>query len=48
MIKNEEYIKTLKSIISCIDNGDYYSAKELSYLKLEQLQNEMKDKENKD
>ena len=39
MIKNEEYIQFLKSIISCIDNGDYYSIKELAYLKLEEIQN---------
>ena len=38
MIKNEEYIQLLKSLISCIDNGDYYSVKELAYLKLEEIQ----------
>ena len=28
MIKNEEYIKILKSMISCVNQGDYYSIKE--------------------
>ena len=45
MIKNEEYIELLKSIIACIENGDFYSAKELSYLKLEQLQNQKRKEE---
>ena len=35
MVKNEEYIKILKSMISCVSHGDYYSVKELSYLELE-------------
>ena len=42
MIKEEDYIQLLKSIISCIDNGDYYSVKELSYLKLQEIQNSEK------
>ena len=29
MIKNEEYIDYLKKVISCVNNGDYYSIKEL-------------------
>ena len=37
MIKNEDYVLLLRSIISCINNGDYYSIKELSHLKLEQI-----------
>ena len=35
MIKNEEYINYLKKIISCVNNGDYYSIKELSILELD-------------
>ncbi len=37
MIKNEEYINYLKKIISCVNNGDYYSIKELSILELDTL-----------
>ena len=37
MIKNEEYIKILKSMISCVNQGDYYSIKELANIKLEEL-----------
>lgn len=37
MVKNEEYIDYLKKVISCVDNGDYYSIKELSILKLDTL-----------
>lgn len=37
MVKNEEYIGLLKSMISCVNNGDYYSIKELSRLKLENM-----------
>ena len=37
MIKNEDYVLLLRSMISCINNGDYYSIKELSHLKLEQI-----------
>lgn len=40
MIRNEEYIKYLKSVISCVNCGDYYSIKELSTLYLNKLQNE--------
>ena len=40
MVKNEEYFSFLKSIISCISHGDYYSVKELSNLKLEKMQKE--------
>lgn len=42
MIKDEEYISFLKSIISCISNGDYYSVKELSYLELEKMSKKIK------
>lgn len=37
MIKNEEYIDYLKKVISCVNNGDYYSIKELCILKLNTL-----------
>ena len=37
MIRDEEYISFLKSIISCISHGDYYSVKELSTLELEKM-----------
>ena len=37
MVKNEEYIDYLKKVISCVSNGDYYSIKELSVLKLDTL-----------
>ena len=37
MIKNEEYIDFLKKVIACVSNGDYYSVKELSVLKLDNL-----------
>lgn len=40
MVKNEEYIDYLKKIIACINNGDYYSVKELSVLKLDMLKEE--------
>ena len=40
MIKNEEYIDYLKKVISCVNNGDYYSIKELSVLKLDVLNEE--------
>ena len=40
MIKNEEYINYLKKIISCVNNGDYYSIKELSILNLNKLKEE--------
>ena len=40
MIKNKEYKDFLKKIISCISNGDYYSAKELSILTLNHLEND--------
>ena len=37
MIKDEDYIDFLKLIVSCISNGDYFSAKELSNLELEKM-----------
>ena len=37
MIKNEKYIRILKSMISCINQGDYYSIKELSNLELQKM-----------
>ena len=45
MIKDEEYIGFLKSIISCISHGDYYSVKELSNLELERMKKIQKEKE---
>lgn len=44
MITDEEYIKFLKAIISCVSHGDYYSAKELSALELEKMQKKMNEK----
>lgn len=43
MIKNEKYIKILKAMISCVNQGDYYSIKELSNLEL----NKMKKNDNR-
>ena len=40
MIKNEKYIRILKSMISCVNNGDYYSIKELSVLEINTLKKE--------
>lgn len=37
MISEEYYLDFLKCIISCVNNGDYYSIKELSVLELEKL-----------
>ena len=42
MIKDEEYVSFLKSIISCISYGNYYSVKELSYLELEKMSKKIK------
>lgn len=42
MVKNEEYMDFLKKVISCISQGDYYSVKELSVLKLDNLKKETK------
>ncbi len=47
MIKEEEYIKYLKAIISCIDHGDYYSVKEFSNLELKRVKESLKERENK-
>lgn len=43
MVKNEDYFNFLKSIISCISHGDYYSVKELSNLKLEKMKKQEKE-----
>jgi|GEM_PF-1405342 len=40
MINNKEYIDLLKSIITCINHGDYYSVKELSNLELNLMEQE--------
>lgn len=37
MVKDEDYIAFLKSIIACVSYGDYYSVKELSNLELEKM-----------
>ena len=37
MIKEEDYIEFLKMIISCINQGDYLAAKELSNLELDKF-----------
>ena len=47
MIRNEEYIDYLKKVISCVNNGDYYSIKELSHLKLEQIKEDERKIKNK-
>ena len=47
MIKNEKYIRILKSMISCINQGDYYSIKELSNLELQKMK-EDEEKKKKD
>ena len=44
MIEDEEYIMFLKSIIACVDHGDYYSIKELSNLELEKMEQKSKRK----
>ncbi|MEE0866602.1 MAG: hypothetical protein U0L98_07500 [Clostridia bacterium] len=44
MIRDEEYISFLKSIISCISYGDYYSVKELSTLELERINKKIEPK----
>ena len=42
MVKNEEYMSLLNSMIACVSYGDYYSIKELSNLKLENMSNQEK------
>lgn len=44
MIKDEEYIAFLKSIITCINYGDYYSVKELSNFELERMKKKIEPK----
>ena len=38
MIKNEQYTQFFFFIISCINNNDYYSIKELAMLEMEKMQ----------
>ena len=38
MVRDEDYIDFLKLIVSCISHGDYFSAKELSNLELEKME----------
>lgn len=47
MISEEEYMKFLNAIISCINHGDYYSIKELSKLEIEKIKKKGK-KENRE
>lgn len=37
MISEEYFFNFLKCVISCVNNGDYYSIKELSVLELEKM-----------
>lgn len=37
MIRNEQYIKLLKSMVACVSYGDYSSVKELSNLELKKI-----------
>lgn len=46
MISDEYYLNFLKCIISSVNNGDYYSIKELSILELEKIEKTY-DKKNK-
>lgn len=46
MVNDEKYVTFLKRIISCINQGDYYSVKELSQLELEKMEEEMKNNNN--
>lgn len=47
MIKDEDYIVFLKSIITCISHGDYYAVKELSNLELERMNKKLKQENSK-
>jgi len=47
MVRDEDYIDFLKLIVSCISNGDYFSAKELSNLELEKMKEKTKNENNK-
>ena len=42
MIEDEKYIQFLKHIIACVSHGDYYSAKELSQLELDKMEEKLK------
>ena len=44
MVNEEKYINFLKKIIACISHGDYYSAKELSQLELDNMEKKIKNK----
>lgn len=46
MVNEEKYMCFLKQIISCINQGDYYSVKELSQLELEKIEEEIKKQRN--
>ena len=47
MVNEEDYVKFLNKIISCINHGDYYSAKELSQLELDKIKKGLKNKNKK-
>lgn len=42
MVNEERYINFLKKIIACISHGDYYAAKELSQLELDNMEKKLK------
>ena len=45
MVRDEDYIDFLKLIVSCISPGDYFSAKELSNLELEKMEEKTKNED---
>lgn len=47
MVRDEDYIDFLKLVVSCISNGDYFSAKELSNLELEKMKKKTKNENKK-
>ena len=47
MVRDEDYIDFLKLIVSCISYGDYFSAKELSNLELEKMEERTKNEDKK-
>ena len=45
MVRDEDYIDFLKLIVSCRSHGDYFSAKELSNLELEKMEEKTKNED---
>ena len=43
MISEEDYISFLKKVVACINQGDYYSVKELSQLELEKMEKKIEE-----